>query len=33
AVWDGSEDADSLYRRADRMLYQAKRLGRNRVCA
>lgn len=33
AVWDGKEDADQLYRRADAQLYQAKRLGRNRVCA
>ena len=33
AVWDSHEDADGFYRRADRMLYQAKRQGRNRVCA
>jgi two-component system cell cycle response regulator len=33
AVWDGKESADQLYRRADSLLYQAKRLGRNRVCA
>jgi diguanylate cyclase (GGDEF)-like protein len=33
AVWDGKESADQFYRRADSMLYQAKRLGRNRVCA
>nr|WP_245247778.1 GGDEF domain-containing protein [Tianweitania sediminis] len=33
AIWDGSEDAESFYRRADRMLYQAKRMGRNRVSA
>jgi diguanylate cyclase (GGDEF)-like protein len=33
AVWDGKESAELFYRRADRMLYQAKRLGRNRVCA
>ena len=33
AVWDGGETADQFYRRADTMLYQAKRLGRNRVCA
>jgi diguanylate cyclase (GGDEF)-like protein len=33
AVWDGKESADEFYRRADRMLYEAKRLGRNRVCA
>src|SRR5262245_10414150 len=33
AVWNGSENADQFYRRADAMLYQAKRRGRNRVCA
>lgn len=33
AVWDGKETAAELYRRADTQLYQAKRLGRNRVCA
>ena len=33
AVWDGKEGADEFYRRADSLLYQAKRLGRNRVCA
>lgn len=33
AVWDGREKGDELYRRADRHLYQAKRKGRNRVCA
>ena len=33
AVWDGREGADEFYRRADSQLYQAKRLGRNRVCA
>ncbi|MDN2579080.1 GGDEF domain-containing protein [Aquibium sp. ELW1220] len=33
AVWDRSETADEFFRRADRKLYQAKRLGRNRVCA
>ena len=33
AVWDGKESAEDFYRRADRMLYEAKRLGRNRVCA
>ncbi|MBL0935358.1 MAG: GGDEF domain-containing protein [Rhizobiaceae bacterium] len=33
AVWDGKESADDLYRRADKRLYQAKGLGRNRVCA
>jgi two-component system, cell cycle response regulator len=33
AVWDQTEDPETFYRRADRMLYQAKRSGRNRVCA
>ncbi|WP_011581079.1 MULTISPECIES: GGDEF domain-containing protein [Chelativorans] len=33
AVWDGNESVEEFYRRADRMLYQAKRMGRNRVCA
>lgn len=33
AVWDGKESADELYRRADKQLYHAKGLGRNRVCA
>lgn len=33
AVWDQKESADALYRRADQQLYQAKNLGRNRVCA
>jgi len=33
AVWDREETADEFFRRADRKLYQAKRLGRNRVCA
>jgi diguanylate cyclase (GGDEF)-like protein len=33
AVWNGSETADQFFRRADAMLYEAKRLGRNRVCA
>ncbi|MFH1793608.1 MAG: GGDEF domain-containing protein [Pseudomonadota bacterium] len=33
AIWDGKENAEQFYRRADRMLYEAKRLGRNRVCA
>lgn len=33
AVWDGREKGDDLYRRADKHLYQAKRKGRNRVCA
>lgn len=33
AIWDGAESADEFYRRADKLLYQAKRMGRNRVCA
>ncbi|EDQ33690.1 diguanylate cyclase (GGDEF) domain protein [Hoeflea phototrophica DFL-43] len=33
AIWDGTERGDELYRRADRQLYEAKRQGRNRVCA
>ncbi len=33
AVWDRNEDPDGFYRRADKMLYRAKQLGRNRVCA
>ena len=33
AVWDRKETAEEFYRRADRQLYEAKRMGRNRVCA
>jgi two-component system cell cycle response regulator len=33
AVWNERETAEEFYRRADRLLYQAKRMGRNRVCA
>lgn len=32
AIWDGRETADSFFRRADKMLYRAKSLGRNRAC-
>jgi diguanylate cyclase (GGDEF)-like protein len=33
AVWDHRETQEELYRRADARLYQAKRQGRNRICA
>jgi two-component system, cell cycle response regulator len=33
AIWDHRETAEGLYKRADMQLYQAKRTGRNRVCA
>ncbi|MBA3448709.1 MAG: GGDEF domain-containing protein [Pseudaminobacter sp.] len=33
AVWDRKESAEDFFRRADKQLYQAKRLGRNRVSA
>lgn len=33
AVWDGKETAEEFFRRADKQLYQAKRMGRNRICA
>ncbi|WP_421858007.1 GGDEF domain-containing protein [Oricola sp.] len=33
AIWDGSESGAKLYKRADAQLYEAKRGGRNRVCA
>ncbi|MFC3754191.1 GGDEF domain-containing protein [Aquamicrobium ahrensii] len=33
AIWDSKETAEEFYRRADRQLYEAKRQGRNRVCA
>lgn len=33
ALWDREESAEDFYRRADKQLYEAKRQGRNRVCA
>ncbi|MGE0281503.1 MAG: GGDEF domain-containing protein [Rhizobiaceae bacterium] len=33
AIWDRRESLEDLYRRADSRLYQAKRQGRNRICA
>ena len=33
AVWDRKEPADVFFRRADKQLYEAKKAGRNRVCA
>lgn len=33
SIWDRKESPEEFYRRADRLLYQAKRQGRNRVCA
>ena len=33
AVWNHRESAEEFFRRADQQLYQAKRLGRNRVSA
>lgn len=33
AVWDRKESASELFARADKNLYQAKRMGRNRYCA
>lgn len=33
AMWDGRETGQHLYKRVDKMLYEAKHSGRNRVCA
>lgn len=33
AIWNGVESGEDLFRRADKQLYEAKRKGRNRVCA
>lgn len=33
ALWNGKESAEEFFRRADTRLYEAKRTGRNRVCA
>ncbi len=33
AVWDRKEPAEEFFRRADKQLYEAKRAGRNQVCA
>jgi len=33
AEWNRKESADAFFKRADMMLYRAKREGRNRVCA
>lgn len=33
AIWNGTESGEELYRRTDKQLYEAKRLGRNRICA
>jgi diguanylate cyclase (GGDEF)-like protein len=33
AIWEPQEDADSVFKRADDALYEAKRAGRDRSCA
>lgn len=33
SIWDGREGPEDFFKRADNQLYEAKRLGRNRVCA
>ena len=33
SIWDDEESGEELYRRADKQLYEAKRQGRNRICA
>jgi PleD family two-component response regulator len=30
-AWDGAEDTGAMVRRADSLLYEAKRLGRDRL--
>jgi two-component system, cell cycle response regulator len=33
AIWNRRESAEDFFRRADKQLYEAKRMGRNRICA